>query len=580
MNKLNTSDEIRQVVEQAEASGIDLAPSYDQWLKMGFALAGEAGEQGREAFLRLSRLHPGPQSIDPDRQYSICLSQGRGDVSISTFFYLAQQAGISVQPASRPLIQPPATLPTGPTPLPLSPLSPPPALVVPVGETDEADRALMEQIVSLLWASLLQGLQRLGRSLSERVLLLFSGLVCLSSTLRRLTLTYDGKRVGVNLYGFVVAPAASGKGIMAYAYLLVEEIQQERYEEGRKRREQYRAEMAEWEAKPKKERGPMPETPPQLLLRIPSNSSATAILQTLAENDGCALLFESEGDEVSQSFKSEHGDYSTTLRKAYHNEECSYKRRTDNEYVVIPRPLLSVMLSGTPGQVRKLTPERENGLFSRFLYFLLEGTTQWRDVFAQPGGGEVPEEVARRLGQSYTPFYHWLLEQEVDVQLSQEQALRFNDCFAQLLQEYSWLEAEGFAACIKRAGLSAFRMMAICTVLRLMDTPYQGTTLAAPLTPCDDDFRGVLLLTRLLLRHTCRVFVSYDPTGAYTSPQATGQTAAELFAQRLPPQFGRTDFLRLAEALGIHPRTAERYVQRLVEQKKLLHYAQNDYRKL
>ena len=77
-------------------------------------------------------------------------------------------------------------------------------------------------------------------------------------------------------------------------------------------------------------------------------------MKILGDNDGIGLLFESEGDTLSQTLKSDYGNYSDVLRKAFHHELVSLSRRKDREYCEVSNPRVSVALAGTPEQVRKL----------------------------------------------------------------------------------------------------------------------------------------------------------------------------------------------------------------------------------
>lgn len=90
---------------------------------------------------------------------------------------------------------------------------------------------------------------------------------------------------------------------------------------------------------------------PMLALIIPANSSASAFIKTLAYNNSTGLMFETEGDTLSQILKSDYGNYSDTLRKAFHHEPVSLCRRKDREFLEVDCPKLSVVLAGTPGQV-------------------------------------------------------------------------------------------------------------------------------------------------------------------------------------------------------------------------------------
>ena len=70
----------------------------------------------------------------------------------------------------------------------------------------------------------------------------------------------------------------------------------------------------------------------------------------LSDNDGVGILFETEGDTLSQTLKSEHGNYSDILRKGFHHETISMSRRKDREFIELPLPRFAVVLSGTPKQ--------------------------------------------------------------------------------------------------------------------------------------------------------------------------------------------------------------------------------------
>ena len=51
-------DSFEAVVERIEAAQVDIAPDYNQWLSLGFAISDYLGEDGREYFHRLSRFNP------------------------------------------------------------------------------------------------------------------------------------------------------------------------------------------------------------------------------------------------------------------------------------------------------------------------------------------------------------------------------------------------------------------------------------------------------------------------------------------------------------------------------------------
>jgi len=83
-------------LHEIETHRIDIAPSYEDWLTLGFALASEYGENGRDYFHRLSQFYSKYKSGETDKQYTRCL-RGKQGITIATFFYLAKNAGIKIK---------------------------------------------------------------------------------------------------------------------------------------------------------------------------------------------------------------------------------------------------------------------------------------------------------------------------------------------------------------------------------------------------------------------------------------------------------------------------------------------------
>ena len=150
--------------------------------------------------------------------------------------------------------------------------------------------------------------------------------------------------------------------------------------------EEFQRNLTEYAATKNKAETERPKEPPVKMLVIPANNSATGVFQIFNDNNGTGLMFETEGDTLALTFKSEHGNYSDGFRKAFHHETITYNRRKDREFVEIDMPRLSALLSGTPRQVSALIPNAENGLFSRFIFYFMNIRYEWKDVFAGESG--------------------------------------------------------------------------------------------------------------------------------------------------------------------------------------------------
>ena len=95
-----TNTNVDFVVSQIVRNKINICHNYSDWLKVGFALASEFGEGGREYFRLISQVSgmyrndsQAANSVLVDKQYDNCLKARGSGVTIKSFFYLAKQAG-------------------------------------------------------------------------------------------------------------------------------------------------------------------------------------------------------------------------------------------------------------------------------------------------------------------------------------------------------------------------------------------------------------------------------------------------------------------------------------------------------
>lgn len=91
-----TKEDFEFVLAQIEERFLDITEGYRTWLKLGFAIADQFGEGGRDYFHRVSKFHTSYNQKATDKQYTACVKAGRTGVKISTFFYLAKQAGLKI----------------------------------------------------------------------------------------------------------------------------------------------------------------------------------------------------------------------------------------------------------------------------------------------------------------------------------------------------------------------------------------------------------------------------------------------------------------------------------------------------
>lgn len=90
--RLTNADKAYRIIEQIEKHSIDITADYNDWVKVGAALAREFGEDGRSMFHRISNKHASYKIQDCDRKFNSCKKMTK--ISFNSLFYIAQSYGI------------------------------------------------------------------------------------------------------------------------------------------------------------------------------------------------------------------------------------------------------------------------------------------------------------------------------------------------------------------------------------------------------------------------------------------------------------------------------------------------------
>ena len=506
----------------------------------------------------MSRFYPKYSEAETNEQYDRCLKGHRGGVTLKTFFWLARNAGIGDGSESEELEQ-------SETPMPTFPFSRNPKN--PKNPKNNSNPKVCDFPVFL------QKVMEMAESDEERDLLLLGSIAALSACLGKVYGIYDNRKVYPNLFLFVTARASAGKGRLTLCKKLVQKVHRSLRQEAENLQELYQQELTEYgEQKGKKNAAERPRKPPELMLFIPANSSTTGFFQLLFDNHGKGLVFETEGDTLSLTFKTDYGNYSDGFRKAFHHETISYFRRTEREYVDIDTPRVSAVLSGTPNQVGNLLHNSENGLFSRFMFYYMNVNPVWKNVFARHGEQDL-DTYFENLGQEFFQLFERLQgSHDIRFILSEEQEERFNAFFEDLHGKYLFLQGLDYVATIRRLGLIFYRICMVLSALRLAETD----SLPSRIECSDTDFEIAAAMIRVLVKHSGRVF-SELPEDAKPIPR---KNLKEEFLDALPAEFNRQVYLEISKNLGINWRNADYYIKCFVK-KVFIHRIQRDsYKKL
>jgi hypothetical protein len=400
-------------------------------------------------------------------------------------------------------------------------------------ETDTGDTSghFSEEVYKDLPAVIRSGTERL--TTTDKEVFFVGSLAVLSSLLPNIQAVYDGSRIEANLYLFLYGNYGGGKGALKYCSKLAAPVH--KY-------------LKELPAEVDPDTG---QTSAKKLHYLPANSSKSGLIELLATN-GRGLIFETEADSLTDILKQDYGNFSDILRQAYHHETIRFYRRLNKEFFEIEEPKLSVLLSGTPGQLKKLVPGVESGLFSRFLYFGLEADHQFKNVF-DTSGGDLQSHF-NEIGAQILPLYTWLtqLPEPYIFRLQTDQEAEFLAYFQDLKNTLIDTYGDSLAGSVNRFAIQFFRIAMILTTIRA----YADSELRPVLYCYDIDFKNAQKIMEVFIYNALQIFDSLAAQNLDSLPQNKQQFFAEL-----PEEFTTDQAIKKGLELKFSERTVTNYLQ-------------------
>ena len=580
---MNTIQDLERLVAAIEKQGANVAPTYQEYMPLAFAIANDCGEAGRSLFHRICRISEKYVSDEADRLFDHALKGGNGRNGIGSVYHWAETAGVKLDKQLAGTARSYAG--KQPETCELANLQP----AHPLTHTCAHEAYInMPVFGNYDWPPFLNQLIDCGDSPAQRDILLLGAVTVLGATLNKhLRILYGRKYHYPCLQTFIVAPPASGKGALTWVRHLAEPIHEAMMEEFKSLRKEYRLEKARWGSLGKERaKTPEPEEPRPKMFLIAGDNSGTGVLENLIEADGVGLICETEADTVSTAIGTDYGHWSDTLRKCYDHDRLAFNRRMNHEYLECMKSFLSVLLSGTPAQVKPLIPSAENGLFSRQMFYYMPSITGW--------------------GKQWKTFIEWLGASVnlIQLKLSEEQKIRFNERFAQLFGHAGFTHGGAMRSTVARIAINICRILSVVALLRATEKllpPHktifnsQFSIFKCPgLSPSDDipeenvrdgivpkldltatgaDFEAVLNLTEPLYRHACHI-LSILPA---TDVQQREPTPQEALFDALPLAFNRQEALHEAKRIGMGTDTLDSHLRRMLEKGVIQKNARGEY---
>ena len=386
----------------------------------------------------------------------------------------------------------------------------------------------------------IQQMVSLASTPEEQDIILMATLAAASACVPNLYFHYGptGKKYYANLQCFILAAAASGKGIANQALEMVRVID-----------EQY----------------------PML---IAGDSTLPAFYKALEEQGGAGYMHESEGSVITDIWKTSAANYNTALRKAAEHEPISRNRVKGASEIKNPR--LSMLLTGTFGQYKALVPSVENGYFSRLLTVVIKGTNGFDKRYVQSKGGQ--SAVPRQVGRELLRIYSRLMESvEREWSLTDEQKERLGEHLETEYGTLIGLLGDNFHSAVIRMAVQIERIAMVLSALRLTSSVMPD---GIRLECSDDDYATAELIGNRLLLHMAAAYRLIDGDAQDLVPDIKPLDQRRVLFDQLKPEYAHKELVAEAKTQGVSPRTAFRWNEKWLHEGLITKAEYGIYRKV
>ena len=377
----------------------------------------------------------------------------------------------------------------------------------------------------------------------EQDIILMATLTAASACMPNLYFHYGptGKKYYANLQCFILAAAASGKGIANQALEMVRVID-----------EQY----------------------PML---IAGDSTLPAFYKALQEQNGCGYLHESEGSVITDIWKTSTSNYNTALRKAAEHEPISRNRVKKASEISSPR--LSMLLTGTFGQYRALVPSVENGYFSRLLTMVIKGSHAFDKRYVSSKGAQsvIPQQVGHHLLRVYESLMN---EGEREWSLTDTQKIRLGE---HLETEYGTLISllgDNFHSAVIRMAVQIERMAMILSVIRASYPQVLPEVKEIGFLCTDEDYETAELIGNRLLLHMAAAFRMINGDEQECVPEIKPLDQRKVLFEQLKGEYALGELINEAKSQGVSRSSAIRWNNQWIEQGFITKENHGNYKKI
>ena len=402
---------------------------------------------------------------------------------------------------------------------------------LPISEEQENLR-IVEHLDMQKFPESVQQMISLASAPEEQDIILMATLAAASACVPNLYFTYGptGKKYFANLQCFILAAAASGKGIANQALEMVRVIDEQH---------------------------------PML---VAGDSTLAAFYKALEEQNGCGYLHESEGSVITDIWKTSAANYNTTLRKAAEHEPISRNRVKGASEIKCPK--LSMLLTGTFGQYKALVPSVENGYFSRLLTVVIPGTNPFdkRYVSAKGGQSAIPKIVGNRLLRTYEQLMN---AGEREWSLTDAQKERLGEHLETEYGTLIGLLGDNFHSAVIRMAVQIERIALILSAMR------------NNLDICTDaDYETAEMIGNKMLLHMASAYRMIDGDAQEVMPEIKPIDQRKVLFEQLKGEYSLGELISEAKSQGVSRSSAIRWNNQWIEQGLINKENHGNYKKV
>jgi len=307
-------------------------------------------------------------------------------------------------------------------------------------------------------------------------------------------------------------------------------------------------------------------------IMLPGNSSYAAIMDHLIENNGIGFMFESEADTVSKIIGKEWGDFSDFLRKIYHHERVSIRRK-GKKPVFIEKPKVSLLLTGTTNQITGMVDSVHNGLFSRFCFYYFETEPEWQN--ANPRFHIGKNEEVNKVSEMVTDLWEKINLLNPSFYLKEYQWDYHTKVFEDLTKYVSenGLNNE-FHGSVRRMGSVAFRISMILELCEYLGKPDE---ILSTISCSSRNLENAIRISNCLFNNSLQVAGYLENSG---NKIRSRNPAKRLFYDHLPEEpFKRKTAVNMGNEHGLSERSIDYYLSELVSNGELIQLKAGFYSK-